>query len=172
MATNRIAHLIPVEVRPVLDAAAAGFDTDDNASIYDEVARIAQVRQLEARVAQLEQERTGINNAIIKTATDVAGALMVVAQFAKENKDSLKSVHFGRADGHFRFVLVGKSESFDWDLSDKTADLLSVLLKNYGQTPIGCQTLPSTAAPEDLGAILAQKICSLKPEAFLNAERK
>ncbi len=115
------------------------------------------------KIKELEKQTDEVVRQQIRLGSSLSGAMDLVAAFSKSNKDSIRTVFLGWADSEFRFVIVGRSPAFDWELCDKVSELETDILEDYEELPFSCKCLPSSAEAE-VTAVLEKQICELKKE--------
>ena len=85
-------------------------------------------------------------------------AMDAVLGFFRKHKDKIGCIHYGSAHDEqsgeeiHRFVIISKTNNFNWDLSDDVADLQTALT-DIGVGKFDAMTVPTTCE-QDLSAIM------------------
>ena len=130
-------------------------------SLTERIERLEkQVSQIQETQEQLLEKQADLERATIRIKSQITGAMDVVAAFSKQNLERISDVIFGWCDNEYRFIIVSKSENFDWDLCDKITDVEAILLEDYPDIPLSCKCVP-LSAKDDLRAVLELNFCRI-----------
>lgn len=167
--SNRVATLLS---RRVPQMAQSNFtdawgDFEKLVEPYAQQALLKRLAQLESKVAAREKELTALQEKYelyerlaIRFSSALLGARNLVASFAHEHVDLIQDVVLGWADSEFRFLIISKSEQFDWDLCDEITDLEAALVEDYADVPLSVKCVPGIASDE-IDALLEARISTM-----------